>query len=115
MAFSEIEIKRIEKTMDSYIERTRPPAHIRDHLDMGYRVENQSVELFEIRQAFHDPKQKIEEAVAKTTYVKRAEEWRLYWMRADLKWHRYDPVPQVNSLEEFLNVVEEDAHCCFYG
>ncbi len=115
MAVSEFEEKRIEKIMDSYLERTRPPVHIRKELDIGYRIENQNVVLFELRPAFHDPNQKIEHAIAKATYVKRAKEWRLYWMRADLKWHRYEPVSEVNDLDEFLQIIEEDAFGCFYG
>jgi hypothetical protein len=115
MAVSEFETKRIEKIMAGYLERTRPPVHIRNELDIAYRINNQSIELFEVRPAFRNPKQKIEHAIAKATYVKRAKEWRLYWMRADLKWHRYEPVPEVDSLEDFLEVIEDDAHGCFYG
>ena len=115
MAVSEFEIKRIAKVMEGYLERTRPPIHIRNELDSAYRIENQSVELFEVRPAFQKPSQKIEHAIAKATFVKRAKEWRLYWMRADLKWHRYEPVPEVDSLEEFLQIIEEDAYGCFYG
>lgn len=115
MAVSEFERKRIVKVMDAYLEKTRPPVPIRNELDIAYRIENQSVELFEIRPAFQKPDQKIEHAIAKATYVKRTKEWRLYWMRADLKWHRYEPVPEVDSLDEFLKVIEEDAFGCFYG
>ena len=115
MAVSEFETKRIEKIMEGYLERTRPPVHIRNELDIAYRIDNQSIELFEVRSAFRNPEQKIEHAIAKATYVKRAKEWRLYWMRADLKWHRYEPVPEVDSLEDFLEVIEDDAHGCFYG
>ena len=115
MAVSEFEIKRIEKIMEAYLEKIRPPVHIRNELDIACRIENQSVELFEIRPAFKKPDQKIEHAIAKATYVKRAKEWRLYWMKADLEWHRYEPVPEVNNLEEFLKIIEEDAHGCFYG
>jgi len=32
-----------------------------------------------------------------------------------MKWHSYDPMPQVGSLEKFLALVEEDQHGCFYG
>ena len=115
MAISEFEIKRIEKIMDEYLERTRPAAHIRKKLDIAYRIENQSVELFEIRPAFQEPSEIIENPIAKATYVKGTKEWRLYWMRADLKWHRYEPVPEVTNLEEFLQVIEEDKFNCFYG
>ena len=115
MAVSEFEIKRIEKIMEGYLEKNRPPVHIRNELDIDYRIENQSVELFEVRSAFRRPDEKIEHSIAKATYVKREKEWRLYWMRADLKWHRYEPVPEVNNLEEFIQVIEEDTHGCFYG
>ena len=115
MAASEFERRRIEKIMDEYLEKTRPPVHVRNELDIAYRIENQSVELFEIRPAFQKPNQKIEHAIAKATYVKRVKEWRLYWMRADLKWHRYEPVAQVNSLDDFLKIIEEDPYGCFYG
>ncbi len=115
MAISEFEIKRVENIMDGYLARTRPPVHIRNELDIGYRIENQSVELFEIRPAFKDSSEKIERANAKATYVKRGGIWSIYWMRADLKWHRYEPVPEADSLEEFLSVIEDDHHGCFYG
>ena len=115
MAVSEFEIKRMEKVMEAYLEKIRPPVHIRNELDIAYRIENQSVELFEIRPAFQKPDQKIEHAIAKATYVKRAKEWQLYWMRADFKWHRYEPAPEVSCLEEFLQIIEQDANGCFFG
>jgi len=37
--------------------------------------------------------------VAKTTYVKKSGLWKVYWQRADMKWHSYDPMPEVGSLE----------------
>ena len=41
--------------------------------------------------------------------------WKLYWQRADLKWHGYKPKTEVNSVEEFLEIVEADEYGCFYG
>ena len=115
MSFSESEKIEIERIMDAYLEKTRPPVHIRDKVDVGYQIENQSIEIFEIRPAFRNPELKIKPPIAKTTYVKQAKKWKLYWMRADLKWHRYDPVPEAKSLENVLKVIEEDAHGCFKG
>ena len=115
MAISEFEIKRVEKIMDGYLARRRPPVHIRNELDIGYRHENQSIELFEIRPAYKDPSVIIEHSIAKATYVKQKGIWRIYWMRADQKWHRYEPVPEVGDLEEFLSVIEGDHYGCFYG
>ncbi len=72
MAVSEFETKRIEKIMEGYLERTRPPVQIRNELEIAYRIDNQSIGLFEVRPAFRNPEQKIEHAIVKATYVKRA-------------------------------------------
>lgn len=115
MAFSEIEAKRCEKLMEAYLAKRRPPAHIRAQLDIGYRITGQSIEIFEIRPLWSDPSKKVEESVAKTTYLKTRQHWKVFWQRADLNWHSYEPAPTVDSLEEFLELVEEDASSCFWG
>ncbi len=55
MAISGFEIKKHEKAMDKYLEVHRPPAHLRNGLDTGYRIENQSIEIFELTPSFRDP------------------------------------------------------------
>ena len=41
--------------------------------------------------------------------------WKVYWMRQDQKWHAYPPKLEVNSIEEFLTLVDEDEFACFFG
>jgi len=113
--FSELEIKRHEKELDAFLEQHRPPPHVRSQVDLAYRIDGQSVELFEIRPRWDNPAEKIEEFVARARYLKSRKEWHVYWMRADLKWHRYDPVPEVRTLKDFLDLVAEDEHACFFG
>lgn len=115
MAFTEIEMQRCKKLVAAFIEKRRPPLHIRPELDLGFRVEGQSVEIFEIRSVWRNPEEKMEHPVAKATYVKTQDIWKVYWMRADLKWHAYAPLPEVAKLEEFLQLVDQDAHACFWG
>jgi Protein of unknown function (DUF3024) len=115
MAFTELEQKRIEKAASRFIEKNRPAVHIRPELDLGFRLTGQSIELFEIRPAWKAEHLKQERPVAKATYIKAQEIWRIYWQRADLKWHRYEPIPDVESIDEFLAVVEQDEYCCFWG
>ncbi len=55
MALSELEIKRVEKTMDGYMARHRPAPHIRSQLDIGWRLAGQSLEIFESRPAWDNP------------------------------------------------------------
>ena len=115
MAFSEFELKRYEKVVKAFVDKHRPPPHIRKDLDLGYRLKGQSVELFEIRPRWDNPKELLEHAVAKATYVKTQGVWKLYWQRADLKWHSYEPYPAAKSLDAILKVVGIDAYGCFFG
>lgn len=115
MALSEFEIKKIENVMEGYVNKHRPPAHIRHELDLSYRINGQSIEIFNIRPLWNDKSKTIEEPIAKTTYVKTQRIWKIYWQRADLKWHGYEPHPEAETLEEFLSVVEKDEYCCFHG
>ena len=115
MALSEFERKRFERIVGAFIEKRRPPPHVRPKLDLGFRIAGQSVELFEVRPRYDKPSEKLEHAFAKATYVKAQDAWRVFWQRADLKWHRYDPAPEVPSLEDFLALVQEDKHACFFG
>lgn len=115
MAISEFEIKKIEKELEAFMKVRRPPAHIRNELDLGYRIEGQSVEIFEVRSQWRDPSQKTETPVAKATFVKAQNCWKIFWQRSDLKWHGYEPAPKAKSLTDFLNIVAEDKYACFFG
>lgn len=116
MAFDEKEIQRTVRAVNAFLDRKRPPPEIRDELDLAYRIDGQSVELFEVRPAWRGaPGETIEIPIAKTTYVRRHDHWRVYWQRADLRWHRYDPDPEVTTIEAFLDLVERDAYACFFG
>ena len=115
MALSEFETKKIEKEVSAFVEKRRPPPQLRDELDLGYRVKGQSVEIYEIRPLWRHPGEKIEQPVAKATYVKKQKVWKVYWQRADLKWHRYEPDPEVITLQEFLGLVDRDEYACFWG
>ena len=56
MAFNDLEKKRIENALDKFLTKRRPPPHIRNEVDIGYRLSGQSVELLEIRPQWDDPK-----------------------------------------------------------
>jgi hypothetical protein len=53
--------------------------------------------------------------VAKTTYVRTDDRWKVFWMRRDLRWHGYEPAREVDSLDAVLRVVERDDQGCFWG
>lgn len=115
MALNEPERKRVEKAVSAFIERLRPAPHIRPKLDFGFRVSGQSVELFEIRPQWDRPQVKRELPFAKATFVHTQGVWKVYWKRADLQWHSYEPASRVAAVEDFLAVVQKDEHGCFFG
>ena len=115
MAISEFEIKRIEKIVGEFIEKKRPEPHIRDKLDIAFRINGQSFEVYEIRPQWDNPAIKIEGPIAKATYVKSKKIWKLYWMRGNLKWYSYEPLAQSKSLEKILDEIDTDPYCCFWG
>lgn len=101
--------------MERFLEKRRPPTEIREKLDISYRIEKQSVIIFEIRPRWDNPSQKIEGKIAKATFVQKTRTWKIFWQRADLCWHGYEPNREVKSFEDFLEVVDKDEYCCFWG
>ncbi|MBE9479380.1 MAG: DUF3024 domain-containing protein [Chloroflexi bacterium] len=115
MAFSETERKKYETLVSAFVEKRRPPEHIRPQLDIGFRIKGQSVEIFEFRPAFINPDVKMESPVAKATYVRTQRVWKVYWQKRDLKWHSYPLESEVRDFEKFLELVDDDELCCFWG
>ncbi len=115
MPVTDIERKRWEQALEAFIERRRPPLHLRKEVDMGFRITGQCVELFELRPDWRTRKTMQERPFARATYVRIRNLWRVYWMRRDLKWHRYPPHPEVRTIERFLLIVDRDEHSCFFG
>jgi hypothetical protein len=115
VAFSDFERKRYEKIVDAYVQRRGPPPHIRKQVDLAFRIQGQSVELFEIRPVWRSPDWLMEHPIIKATYVKNRGYWKVYWCRADLKWHRYIPEPEAATIEDVLDIAERDEHSCFFG
>ena len=105
----------IIEVMENYVESIRPPQHIRDKLDITYKIEKQSVILQEVRPVFMVPGKIAEYGYAKATYVKKSSIWKVYWRRANGNWDPYSPDPEVKNLKEFVKLVEEDKHHCFKG
>jgi hypothetical protein len=104
-----------QKLLDAFIEKRRPPKEIRDKVDLGYKLEGEVVRIFEIRPNFQNPAEKIESPIARAKYVKSRLVWKVYWMRADLNWHPYDPQREVSNLAAFLELVDHDDYGCFWG
>ncbi len=115
MDFNDIEKKKIEKEMKVFLDRRRPPVEMRNKIDLNYKIEKLSIIIFEIRQVWNNPDEYRESPVAKATFVRKSNTWKIYWRRSDLKWHAYEPMPEVKTVDEFVAIVDRDEYGCFWG
>lgn len=105
----------IEKQIHDFVEKRRPPKDIRDQLDIGYTYDNGTFEIFEIRPQWNKPENILHHSVAKATYIKSQQYWKLYWKRANGSWEHYDPVSILPSITDVLHCIDNDVHGCFWG
>jgi len=113
MAFSKPELELIDIVVGGLCRRLNQPK-IKD-LSIEYRIEKHDVIIFEKRPAWDQPNEMIETPAAKFKYNHTKNVWRLFWMRADLKWHSYQPLASSVTLRNLVNEVKADPYGCFWG
>ena len=113
--FDIIQTADIIESCENLLQKRRPPENIRQQVDLNYRIENQSVLIFEIRSRWDNKDEFFESPIAKTTWVKSKNHWKVFWMRSDLKWHVYKPNPALKAISEFVELIDRDKYGCFWG
>jgi len=95
--------------------KRRSPVHLRDELRTVYKVKGHDVIVYEERPGWNKPQEWTSEGVAKFKYIRNQNIWKLYWMRQDLKWHLYEPLPESTTIEMLVVEVDKDPHGAFFG
>lgn len=114
MAFSEIELGRIDRLVGGFCRR-HSPERFRNELRTNYRVLRHDVLIFESRPAWDDKSRWTEQGMAKLRFNRRADEWRLFWFRASLDWEAYEPLPGSRDPGLLVKEIDRDPHGCFLG
>lgn len=115
MALDKTKSDDLIEMLETYISGIRPKPELRSQIDLNYEIKDQSVILNEIRPVWNNPKEQLTLGYAKATYVNSTNVWKVFWKRADNKWHSYKPKPTVKDLKDFLKLVDQDALGCFKG
>jgi Protein of unknown function (DUF3024) len=115
MPIDSLQTLDIIEVMENFMESRRPPEHLRAQVDLSYRIEDQSVIIFELRPRWDKPEEIRESSIAKATFVKEKNHWKIFWLRANQRWENYEPTPAVKDLREFVKIVDEDKLGCFWG
>jgi hypothetical protein len=111
-----MDIEDIKSKIEFYVESKRPAdLEIRKKIDIGYTFQSGELEIFELRPRWDNPVMIQRHGVVKAKYIKSKKIWKIYWLRATLKWNGYEPCPEVKTLPEFFKVLDEDKHGCFWG
>ena len=109
-----LQTAEVIEACENLLERRRPPEEIRHKVDLAYRIDDQSVLIYEIRARWDNEDEFIESPIAKTTWVKAKNHWKVFWLRGNLKWHGYK-TPAVKTIYDFIELVDEDKYGCFWG
>jgi hypothetical protein len=114
MAFNERDLRHIERIVGGFCRRRTQP-EVADELRLTYEVDGQSIVISEERPDWRDPEERMHTPVAKLRFVRSSSLWTLYWMRADLRWHAYEPASPSRDLAELVEVVDRDQHSAFFS
>jgi hypothetical protein len=114
VAFDELELKRIDNSVGAVCQRRSPP-RLKDQLEFTYEIDGHRVSVYEVRPRWDDPRERYRLGVARFRFIRARKQWQLYWMRRDMKWHRYDPEESPTDLESLVRLVDEDQYGAFFG
>ena len=113
MAFSEVELSVIDRTVGALCRRLSSSAPA-DELRFSYAVDGHAVVMYEERAPWHPEGEGWSRMpIARFRLYRRREEWFLYWMRASGQWDYYEgPRRQLKTLVRY---VADDEYGCFFG
>jgi Protein of unknown function (DUF3024) len=114
VAFSEIEVAKIDKAVGGLCRRRTPP-ELKSKLSLEYRIKGHDVTIFERRPHWDGTPGFTEGGVAKLKFTRSTGKWRLLWQRADLKWHAYETRSSSGDLSQLVSEVDADPWGCFFG
>lgn len=115
MPLPDVQLRECMSAAGAFLEKRRPRPEIRDQLDFRADISESEVVIMEVRPAYNDKNRKIEHPVAKAKWIGTKKVWRLFWMRADLKWHTYEPGARLKTIGKVLDEVDRDPYGCFFG
>lgn len=111
MAFNDIEVAQINRCMDFFMEKRRPPEFVRDEIDLRYRIWGLNVIIYEVR---HIDFRAFESPIAKITLNRSECHWKLFWMNQSEEWVT-DIKDPIQSFSDAIKMVENDVRGCFFG
>jgi len=114
MALPQFVKARVEFKLKSYCDNRVSP-EVRDKVRVCFRIEEDSVTLYEERPALMKPGTLVESNVSKFEYDAKTTMWTLYCRDQYSHWHKYDVFEPSLDFDDLLQEVEEDPTGIFWG
>jgi Protein of unknown function (DUF3024) len=116
MALPEMLQKQVESRLRAFCERRVPP-HVRDKVFLSFAVRENNVTLYEERRVplMALESRWIKSPIAQFRFNSDANEWTLFCMYRDERWHKYVYALPSQSFSRLLKKVDEDPSCIFWG
>lgn len=114
MAFTPLEKEEIEHLLSECLADRKQHA-AKKGFDIGYKFNNQSIEFFETLPSSDNEQGFFNLPVAKISYVRTQDVWKIYWVRGSLKWQGYLRCSETKKFNEALFFVNEDIDQIFWG
>lgn len=115
MPLDSLQTLDIIEVMENFLEIRRPPEHLRTQVDLSYRIDDESVMVFELRPSWDRPDEIREKPLAKATFIKERGIWKIFSVSPNQQWETYKPTPAVNDLRQFAKLIDEDKSGIFWG
>ena len=113
MSFNELELKRIDRTVGELC-RCKTRLEHADQLRFECEIDGHTVTIWEVRPPWDGVGDHTRKGVVRFRFVRSRGVWELYWMRRDLKWHRYDPARSTPDLAALVAIVGADEYGAFF-
>ena len=106
--------KDVETKLAAYCDNKVPKA-IRDKLALSYKIERNSIILYEIRPHYQYKNRKMECHIAKIKFLPIKREWQLYYQDRNSKWHKYWNYAPKKRISTIIKEIDRDPTCIFWG
>ena len=115
MALSPSQLAECLREVGAFMKELRPPQELREKVDYRIDIVGSEIVLSSVRPHWDNTPGKSQLPIAKVKWIATRKQWRLYWQRADGKWHSYNAGSRPLTIREALAEVRRDRHCCFFG
>lgn len=110
------EVEFAAKLVERYAAGKVPP-EVQDAIRLEVETVGNSITIWECRPPWRPEygPEWTRMGIARFRYSPSERSWTVYWMRSDLKFHRYSLVGPQSGIGPLLDEVARDPHACFWS